>query len=148
MLAKKLVISAAVAGVMLASAAGAFAFHGFHIPATVNSAVVGTVTTTGANTGDNLQVGRNNTMTTGAATAATTVSTVVNSNDGVMGNITNGAHVGTTTTTGATTGDNTQTSGSHHHHMTGANTMTTGAATATGTVVTVVNTNVSSDSSL
>lgn len=143
---KKIVVSAAVAGIMLASAGGVLAFHGHHL---FNYAVVNTVTKTGANSGDNLQVGGKNSMTTGSVTAQSTVTTVANTTDAVMpGHTFNDAHVGTTTTTDATSGDNTQVNGSHHHHSNGTNDMTTGAVTATGTVTTLVNTTVSSDNSL
>jgi len=122
---KKLVITGAAAGLLLVSAAGAFADS-------TNYATVHNLTVTAANTGANVTGGFFSFVKTGNAHAVSNTATVANTNVG-GGSAYNSALVNNTTVTVANSGLNYTTGGM----------VSTGNAGARSNTLTVVNTNVS-----
>jgi len=122
---KKLVITGAAAGLLLVSAAGAFA-------APTNYGTVHNLTVTVANSGLNFTGGSNSHVRTGNAGAVSNTATVANTNFG-RGSAYNNAAVDNTTVTVANSGLN----------FTGGGRVSTGGAYAESNTLSVVNTNVS-----
>jgi hypothetical protein len=169
---KKLIITGAAAGLLLVSAAGAFAdSHGHQsLPTTTvtisNSGSVSNNVSASTNTGYNGITGgsvKNSGITTGAATSGSSVTTQLNFNQfgcgcvlglGGTGNVVfslgNSGTVSNTVGTSANTGYNTIMAGSSHHEGEGGSSnggvsgswITTGAAASSSVVSNVVNTNV------
>jgi hypothetical protein len=125
---RKLLITGAAAGLLLASATAAFAA----MPGNFNMAHVNTTTVAVANTGVNFTGGHHSSVRTGDAAAVNNTATVANTNVG-RGSSMNNAMVGTTTVAVANSGLNFTKGGS----------VRTGDAGAGNNTLTVVNTNVS-----
>lgn len=130
---KKLIVTGAAAGLLLVSAAAAFAAVPVRppMPGTVNFANVKTTTVTVANSGLNM-AGNHGYVVTGAAEAVGNTTTVANTSHG--SNTVNGATVGTLSVTVANSGLN---------GANGNGTVSTGTAYAGSNTLTVVNTSVS-----
>jgi hypothetical protein len=123
---KKLVITGAAAGLLLVSAAGAFASFNY-------ANHVGNNVHTNANTGGNVVVGfGHGAIFTGNASALGAGANVVNTNSGPF-SVNTATNVGNTVTTSANTGKNFVTGGF----------VGTGNASAAGFGLNVVNSNVS-----
>jgi len=124
---KKLIVTGVAAGLLLVSAAGAFAANN-------NSGGVSNTTWTVANTGLNFTGGYSSKVRTGNARAVSNTATVANANVG-GGSSNNNASVNNFTVTGANSGLN-FTGGASAQ-------VKTGDATAGSNTLTVVNVNVS-----